>query len=96
MKWFIPVAILGLWAFYIFLGDTPSTKVYRACHPTYVSFALVSDVAARWDYNAAQHVLNWGEKTTAWCEYSIYRSVYGQRQEYVPSNLNESNNATSR
>lgn len=78
------IAILGMWIFFISMGDTPYTKVYRACYPINVATSLISDGASRWDAKVSHSVENGGQQLTNWCEYSIYRTFYGQPQRYQP------------
>lgn len=77
------IALLGIWIFFISMGETPYTKVYRACYPINVATSIISDGASRWDGQVSEKVENGGIQLTNWCEYTIYRTFYGQPQRYT-------------
>ncbi len=81
-------AITILWVFYVYLGQTAQTRVYRACYPVEVTSNVMTQVTSRWDYNAAQTISTVGNKALNWCQYGIYRSIYGEYQFHSESTVN--------
>lgn len=82
--------VLGLWAFYIFMGDTALTRTYRTCHPIYLGmFELPNEVISRWDYDASVTWLKWGNMINNSCQYHVYKSIYGEKQMFSPESTNK-------
>lgn len=80
-------AITILWFFYVYLGQTAQTRVYRACYPVEVTSNVMTSITSRWDYNAAQTISTVGNKALNWCQYGIYRSIYGEYQLHPESEV---------
>lgn len=82
--------VLGIWAFYIFLGSTPITRTYRTCYPIHIAlFELPDEVISRWDYGASKTWMNWGNVVFSSCQYHVYKSIYGDKQPFeVESAIN--------
>lgn len=77
VKTLIFCGLLGAWAFYIYLGDSPQTKIYRACYPI-DGFTQVATLAtSKWSSSAANTVTKWGTYGVEWCQYGIHKTVYG-------------------
>lgn len=77
MKWIIIFGILGFFCFYIYLGETPQTKIFRACMPLNTSAGFISKLASNWSQHAATKIISAGDVSTRWCQYGIYRTFYG-------------------
>lgn len=73
-------ALTILWIFYIWLGSTAQVRVYRTCYPAEVTAQMMSHVVSRWDAGAGQTIDQVGAKAVNWCQYGMYRSIYGERQ----------------
>lgn len=80
-------AVTILWIFYVYLGQTAQTRVYRACYPVEVTSNTMTEITSRWDYNAAQTISTVGNKALGWCQYGIYRSIYGEYRSENESSI---------
>lgn len=86
-------ALTGLWIFYIWLGSTAQVKVYRACYPIQVTGEMMSKVASRWDARAGLKMDHVTLISVNWCQYGMYRSIYGER--HFVENVESQNESTS-
>lgn len=76
MKWIFMSLLLGGWGFYIFLGESPQTRIYRACTPVDGIFQGATFVTSKWNANAAEVVSRWGIYSVQWCQYGLNRTFY--------------------
>lgn len=71
--------LTGCWVFYIWLGSTAQVKVYRTCYPIEVTGGLLANVTSRWDAKAGLKMEHVTMISANWCQYGVYRSIYGER-----------------
>jgi hypothetical protein len=77
VKAFIFCGLLGAWAFYVSLGESPQTKIYRACYPIDGFTQVVTFAASKWSSGAADSVTKWGTYGVQWCQYGLNKTIYG-------------------
>ncbi len=81
MKTLIFCGLLGVWAFYIYLGESPQTKIYRACYPIDGTTQLFAFAASKWSSNGAASITKWGTYGVQWCQYGLHKTIYGSTVE---------------
>lgn len=89
---FIFSGLLVLWGFYVWLGQSPETRVYRICYPVEVTGQVSESLASRWDYDASKTINAFTNKALGWCQYGVYRSIYGNAQTASSSHYESETN----